>query len=59
MTTQVQDVMSDRVDVMLDILDLTLYIQWCDVIKSGCDVIGCAYGVKHIEDMMTYIHFFT
>ena len=58
MTTQIQDVMSDRVHVMLNIVDLT-YIQWCDVIKSGCDVICCAYGVKHIEDMMTYIHFFT
>ena len=59
MTTQIQDVMSDRVDVMLDIVDLTSYIQWCNVIKSGFDVICCAYGVKHIEDVMTYIHFFT
>ena len=59
MTTQIQDVMSDRVDVMLDIVDLASYIQWCNVIKSGFDVIGCAYDVKHIEDVMTYIHFFT
>ena len=43
------DVRSDRVDMMLDIVDLTSYIKWCDVIKSGCDVICSAYGVIHIE----------
>ena len=43
------DVRSDRVDMMLDIVDLTSYIKWCDVIKSGCDVICITYGVIHIE----------
>ena len=43
-------------DVMLDIVDLMSKIKWCDVIKSGCDVICSAYGVIHIEAVMTYIH---
>ena len=34
-------------------------IAWCDNIKSGCDVICSAYGVLHIEAVMTYIHFFS
>ena len=50
---------SDRVDVMLDIVDLTSSIKWCDVIKSGCDVICSAYGVIDIDAVMTYIHFFS
>ena len=51
------DVKSDKVDVMLYIVDLTSYIKRCDVIKSGCDVNCSAYGVVHIEEVMTYIHF--
>ena len=52
-------VRSDTMDVMLDIVDFTSLIKWCDVIKSGCDVICSAYGVIHIEAVMTYIHFFS
>ena len=32
--------------------------MWCDVIKSGCDLICSAYGVIHIEAVMTFIHLF-
>ena len=35
------------------------YKQWCVVSKSGCDVICIAYGVIHIEAVITYIHFFS
>ena len=31
-------------DVMLDIVDLTSLIKWCDVIKSGCDVICSTFA---------------
>ena len=34
-------------------------IEWCDIIKSVCDVVCSAYGVIHIEAVMTYIHFFS
>ena len=53
------DVRSDRLDVMLDIVDLTSKIKLCDFIKSGCDVICGAYGVIEIHAVMTYIHFFS
>ena len=39
-----------------DIVDLMSYIKWCDVIKSGCDVICSAYDVIHIVAAMSYIH---
>ena len=53
------DVRSDIVDVMSYLVDLMSEIKWCDVIKSGRDVICSAYGVIHIEAVMTYIHFFS
>ena len=46
-------------DVMLDIVDFTSLIKWCDVIKSAFDVICSAYGVIHVEAVMIYIHFFS
>ena len=30
---------TDIVDVRSDTVDLISYIKWCDVLKSGCDVI--------------------
>ena len=39
-----------------DIVDLMSYINWCDVIKSGCDVICSAYDVIQIVAAMSYIH---
>ena len=53
------EVRSDRLDVMLDIIDLTSSIKWCYFIKSGCDVICSVYGVIQIDAVMTYIHFFS
>ena len=46
-------------DVILDKVDLMSYIKWCDVIKSGCDVLCSAYWVIHIEAGMTYMQFFS
>ena len=40
-------------------VDVIWSLQWCEGIKSGCDVICSAYGVIHIEAVMTYIHFFS
>ena len=42
-------------DMMLDIVDLMSEIKWCDVIKSGCDVICSAYGVIHIVAVISSI----
>ena len=47
------DVRSDRVDMMLDIVDLTSYIKWCDVIKSGCDVICSSNDVIHMPSVVS------
>ena len=47
------DVRSDRVDALLDTVDMTSQIKSCEVIKSGYDVIYSAYGVIHIDAVMT------
>ena len=41
-------------DVRSDIVDLTSYIKWCDVLKNGRDVICSAYDVTQIVGLMSY-----
>ena len=47
--TDIEEVRSDRVDLMS-------YIKWCDVLNCGYDVICSAYDVIHIMAVMSYIH---
>ena len=49
-------VMTDTMDVRSDTVDLMSYIKWCDVIRSGCDVVCSAYDFIHIVAVMSYIH---
>ena len=36
------------------IVDLMLYIKWCDVLKSGCDVMCSAYDVTEKVGVMSF-----
>ena len=47
------DVRTDTVDVRTDTVDLILYIKWCDVLKSGYDVIGRRSVVMNFVYVMT------
>ena len=38
------------------IVDLMSYIKWCDVLKSGCDVMSTVYDVIYIVAVMSYVH---
>ena len=46
---------TDPVHMRSVIVDLMSYIKWCDVLKSGCDVMCSAYDVIHIVAVMSCI----
>ena len=47
------DVMTHAVDVRTDTVDLISYIKWCDVLKSGYDVIERRSVVMNFVNVMT------
>ena len=47
------DVRTDAVDVWTDTVDLMSYIKWCDVLKSGYDVIERRSVVMNFVNVMT------
>ena len=45
------DVRTDAVDVRTDRVDLMSYIKWCDVLKSGYDVIERSVVMNFVNVM--------